>query len=738
MILTLALHRYALLPWPRRCKPFPLLQLQHKASLVCSKWIPQCGNHLLSSASRGFNGGHTMFYPWIRSTKLPDSVDFIGISKGSIQWKQNCSIPSDFIDSTNCSIPVMSLHWPLASINILQSCLSNKRVKITFKAFAYKRLLRSPRIAVVMSDWVTSFPSSSHLSKTLLTDCGDAARTTSRISEEAFDFVWLVGLSVSEPSSLCGPSASGRRRRGSGAVLVRRWRGALCGDAGAVLVRRWRGTGAASRRGGCGGAGAVARCWCGGAGAVLVRRRVGEGAAVLGRWTVVFAALLLGKQLIYHFQLLFEAENETLNGKSDTEPREKTKANNSKVFGYNMDSNGQTSSGDQFDAKGAFRRLSTDTTNRKYRRRSPVGGSASADEGQMMKGIQVETGDSRPGAVSHVNILISNLLEVLISTLSMMTIQDLASGKNEDNDDRYYSKSSSHSLRDSRGKHYSDHSRRDNDHRSRDYARHVDRHYRDKYDNLAHRSRDKEREASYPESRKHKNRDTLSDRIGSGRMHTTQERGRYKEYRESQDEKSQKTDHRMDFGDHKRHAYEESRGCHDESISTDTRELGVEKYIKEDKKEFDARNNLKEQCAKGSKFYTIDEETNRGEDVLKATTFADEKQSSTSKHDEVTLEQGVKDSDIDAAKVAAMKAAELVNRNLIGTGYMTADQKKKLLWGSKKSTTNSEEGVKGNMKMEQKPGTQDAEKQKELQMDLEKQYTAGLRRRDGRTVGLGL
>nr|GLL24534.1 hypothetical protein Itr_chr04CG10030 [Ipomoea trifida] len=59
-----------------------------------------------------------------------------------------------------------------------------------------------------MSDWVTSFPSSSHLSKTLLTDSGDAARTTSRISEEAFAFVWLAGLSVSEPSSLCGPSVS--------------------------------------------------------------------------------------------------------------------------------------------------------------------------------------------------------------------------------------------------------------------------------------------------------------------------------------------------------------------------------------------------------------------------------------------------------------------------------------------------------------------------------------------------
>ncbi|XP_019162930.1 PREDICTED: putative uncharacterized protein DDB_G0281733 isoform X2 [Ipomoea nil] len=446
-----------------------------------------------------------------------------------------------------------------------------------------------------------------------------------------------------------------------------------------------------------------------------------------------------------------------------------------------MDSNGQTSSGDQFDAKGAFRRLSTDTTNRKYRRRSPVGGSASADGSpvrsrssspiQRRKNPEKTVDDHRrpdderdsgrdwrQQARSSESRKHSDKQSSRSSHRHLEHDDYSRPGKNEDNDDRYYSKSSSHSLRDSRDKHYSDHSRRDNDHRSRDYARHVDRHYRDKYENLAHRSRDKEREASYPESRKHKNRDTLSDRIGSGRMHTTQERGRYKEYRESQDEK---TDHRMNFGDHKRHAYEESRGCHDESISTDTRELGVEKYIKEDKKEFDARNNLKEQCAKRSKFDTIDGETNRGKDVLKATTFADEKQSSTSKHDEVTLEQGVKDSDIDAAKVAAMKAAELVNRNLIGTGYMTADQKKKLLWGSKKNTTNSEEsahrwdtsmfddcerqekfnklmGVKGNMKMEHKPGIQDAEKQKELQMDLEKQYTAGLRRRDGRTVGLGL
>lgn len=52
--------------------------------------------------------------------------------------------------------------------------------------------------------------------------------------------------------------------------------------------------------------------------------------------------------------------------------------------------------------------------------------------------------------------------------------------------------------------------------------------------------------------------------------------------------------------------------------------------------------------------------------------------------------------------------------------------------------------MKGDANIEHKPSNQDggghlqAEKQRELQQDLEKQYTAGLRRRDGRTVGLGL
>ncbi|CDY27200.1 BnaA09g36020D [Brassica napus] len=128
--------------------------------------------------------------------------------------------------------------------------------------------------------------------------------------------------------------------------------------------------------------------------------------------------------------------------------------------------------------------------------------------------------------------------------------------------------------------------------------------------------------------------------------------------------------------------------------------------------------------------------------------------------------------DVDAAKVAAMQAAELVNKNLVGTGYLTTDQKKKLLWGKKKSTATEEPAHRWDsalvgdrerqekfnklmslrlrwciivgcergsvVNQEQNPSEVQVEKQNELQKDLEKQYTAGLRRRDGRTVGLGL
>lgn len=119
-------------------------------------------------------------------------------------------------------------------------------------------------------------------------------------------------------------------------------------------------------------------------------------------------------------------------------------------------------------------------------------------------------------------------------------------------------------------------------------------------------------------------------------------------------------------------------------------------------------------------------------------------------------------SDPEVAKMAAMKAAALVNINL--GGFKSVDEKKKMLWGSKDqkpaaaSGTNRWDtvrfadrdrqekfnklmGVKGELEGGGEGKTTNlftTEKQEELQQDLEKQFTAGLRRRDGRTVGLGL
>uniref|UniRef100_A0A6V7QYZ3 Small acidic protein-like domain-containing protein n=1 Tax=Ananas comosus var. bracteatus TaxID=296719 RepID=A0A6V7QYZ3_ANACO len=137
---------------------------------------------------------------------------------------------------------------------------------------------------------------------------------------------------------------------------------------------------------------------------------------------------------------------------------------------------------------------------------------------------------------------------------------------------------------------------------------------------------------------------------------------------------------------------------------------------------------------------------------------ADDKPSSSSKQ---VMETSVKESgsstanhvgtseDLNAAKIAAMKAAELVNKNLTGKKSSSTEEQTANRWDlnlfadrERQEKFNKLMGVKGNVDPESKPDNKDgslqAKKREELDMDLEKQYTAGLRRRDGRTVGLGL
>ncbi|XP_019245285.1 PREDICTED: splicing regulatory glutamine/lysine-rich protein 1 isoform X1 [Nicotiana attenuata] len=416
-----------------------------------------------------------------------------------------------------------------------------------------------------------------------------------------------------------------------------------------------------------------------------------------------------------------------------------------------MDLDGKSSPQENVDSKGAFRKLSNDAANRKYRRRSPVGGGSSSSDGSPArqrssspipsrkdewrhKDDDLDRNSSRQGRIGESHRQSDR--QSSRSSRSHHRNEDYSRhDRHTDDDDKGYSKLSSHSHRDSRVNNYSNNSRRDNDHRSRVYPRDIDKHYRGRYDDSGHRSKDRERETS-----SFKDRDPSFDRVGSGRRYNNssiddsryRERDRYKESRDSRDEKG---DHRSDHKSDNSPAYEDSRSNRNESNSRkdssghrlkeasqfDEMVLDGEKYIKEERKKYEDRDQYKERSyyretkekfedrnvefgkgrespAKKSKFSGMEQSSEQGIDGMDPASAADGELSSSSKqgqgpNSELALEQGVKDSDIDAAKVAAMKAAELVNRNLIGTGIMTADQKKKLLWGNKKTTTDTEEST---------------------------------------------
>ncbi|MBA0615559.1 hypothetical protein Godav_015682 [Gossypium davidsonii] len=517
-----------------------------------------------------------------------------------------------------------------------------------------------------------------------------------------------------------------------------------------------------------------------------------------------------------------------------------------------MDSNLQTSPNNS-DAKTAFRKPSTDSSNRQYRRRSPVSGLSSSeglivglklegcflvDFGLGLMSILGSKGSSPQRDRSISPIVSRDDLEKSADTRPGRDGRELDSDsrgnrysrsgdsyrysdrqssrsshgssrhdKHADEDSKY-DRFSSRSDRESRISNHSDHPRQASDlSRSKDYSQNAEKYSRDRYDGSGHRSRDKGKESPFLE--RYKDKDSSFHRVGSGKRHGNSlseemDRDRRRWDRDGRDEK---VDYHRSWRDKKADhtSYEESRGHWNDSSSVrerdndkrrskdgyrsghedidglkpskkermkyDEGEVNVEKKDRygrvgkeqfEDKSIFDSKN--QESPAKKSKLFSLGKGSDYGKD-------GDEKLSSLEQAEEtverVTMGQ-VHSSNVDitndlnAAKVAAMKAAELVNRNLIGAGHsnMTTEQKKKLLWGSKKSTPAEESGhrwdtalfgdrerqekfnklmgVKGDVKVEHKADNQDAEKQRELQLDLEKQYTAGLRRRDGRTVGLGL
>ncbi|XP_021744494.1 arginine/serine-rich coiled-coil protein 2-like isoform X2 [Chenopodium quinoa] len=406
-----------------------------------------------------------------------------------------------------------------------------------------------------------------------------------------------------------------------------------------------------------------------------------------------------------------------------------------------MDSNPSSPTQESNEMKAEFRKITNDTANRKYRRHSPVSGSSDED------------GSPKRDHSSRANNERRN---------------------NDKVDDRRSSRSQhgrgSDSYRhSSRGDRHDDHSR---------YGKHADEDDRSLAKSSVRSGREsregtnsdyRDRESDYNRSR---DRYKDVDRYARGRSDRTRYDGRRGDRFDDRDRHSRDRDYHQD----EKREYRSSRGHSSKKETSDMKDLEGSKFNQEksnnegldrlEDRHVRARGRSEERSA------FVSEASKRTKFSFGSDDKKDERQSSGSKQSEdfaakVSPEQGLVSGDesatsVDAAKVAAIKAAQLVNQNLTSTGFMTADQKKKLLWGNKKSTATEEPshhwdtslfsdrerqekfnklmGVKGEVKADTKPpSSQDAEKQREqLQLDLEKQYTAGLRRRDGRTVGLGL
>eukprot|EP00262_Sarcandra_glabra_P014282 TRINITY_DN4147_c0_g1_i2.p1 TRINITY_DN4147_c0_g1~~TRINITY_DN4147_c0_g1_i2.p1 ORF type:complete len:535 (-),score=128.68 TRINITY_DN4147_c0_g1_i2:121-1725(-) len=534
-----------------------------------------------------------------------------------------------------------------------------------------------------------------------------------------------------------------------------------------------------------------------------------------------------------------------------------------------MDSGLQSQFPDNSDVKASFRKPSNDAANRKYRRRSPVSGSASSSSDDSPKhdrshspffskedptkmsddrrrktddirDFNRDSGRSRSGRGSD-SYRHSDRQSYGNSHDYHRHDDYNRHYRHADEEDRNYQRS--RSGRETRGGSRSDYTRKDSDHdRSRDNWRSADKYSRDKSDDGGHRSKDKEREATVPQRHRQHDKDLSSDRDLSGSRQVNanmdgNKSGERDRHRDRGGGRDDKRDQRRSLGDYKNehaYSYEESRGLAKNSImsrdnggnrmketqksgnkeSDEHKDDATQKRTYDDRerdrhkegynrereehyqndntnsssyRERSGRNEQYEEKnihvkededSSGKKLKSFHSDTaavyaEDGKLLSKSTTFAaDEKPPSSSKQAQETIAKIISEAvpsasetevahDLNAAKVAAMKAAELVNRNLVGGGFMSADQKKKLLWGNKKNTTIEESGnrwdmplftdrerqekfnklmgVKGELKPDNKPDDKDrAEKQEQLQLDLEKQYTAGLRRRDGRTVGLGL
>ncbi|XP_038694620.1 arginine/serine-rich coiled-coil protein 2 isoform X2 [Tripterygium wilfordii] len=397
-----------------------------------------------------------------------------------------------------------------------------------------------------------------------------------------------------------------------------------------------------------------------------------------------------------------------------------------------MDSDLQLPSPANTDSKTAFRKPLSDAANRKYRRHSPVGGSSS--DGSPKHGHNGSPSSLRkdPVKVLENQPRIKDDVRELDKDSSRSHYGRAAYSHRHS--DRYSSRNShgyskhddnirhdrraddgekdnyrltSHTGRESRGSNRSDYTRQDSEYvRSRDSG---DRYNRDRYDSSGYR---------------YKEKDPSAERASSGRRHGGSNSEKERHRRDGRDEKRDYYKRSGDYKSDRTFPYEESRehGIERDRFKEDRKETGSQNLVKEARKTHDdddqeanrGKNGYdrasgekgenrftfatenQESSAKKQKLFSPDKATDYDKNAIAA---AMESSSSKQAHEIDGETQGQAQAnvaeaaaDLDAAKFAAMKAAELVNRNLVGSGVLSTDQKKKLLWGSKKNT-NAEESA---------------------------------------------
>ncbi|GER51907.1 hypothetical protein STAS_29317 [Striga asiatica] len=406
-----------------------------------------------------------------------------------------------------------------------------------------------------------------------------------------------------------------------------------------------------------------------------------------------------------------------------------------------MDSNGR----ENLDSKAEFRKPLNDSANRKYRRRSSVAGSSSSSDGspprdrnsslvQLRKDItKFDDDDDERNR--------DNTRDRQSSRRYHRHDDHIRSDRRVDDYDRGYSKSSYHYRLGLRDKNNSNYSRSDKELPSRHCVKDVDTNSHGKSDGLGHRSRDKN---SY-------------DRAGFDNRHANIEKKDSDPDRDDRSDRYGRMDYRkssMDYKGDRLPAYEESR---DQINDYSSRRENSGRRLKESS----SRYSKEVRCKCGStrektQHFPFDGSLkilSRSPGLHKVQDSRDTKEDSGvcptrvkklslrrrgfSMESTATGPDGmfpfstvvpsekayVTDSDIDAVKIAAMKAVELAEVEVQREFF---------------NMISHEMGVKGDPKVESKLYDPDVEKEREqLQVELERQYTAGLRRRDGRTVGLG-